>query len=183
MITRRGQLVPTPQEIRLIDDPVELQELLDELTVDASRLETRLEFPEDDDPERERGLRNRLAFCRSAIKAIDKQQKRLTSGSAAADAVTIAKSKETRAVAAAEQTSAAAKIVQLKTEKARDNLRVQEANIKAKLLKSVSWHVCFVRAARNVLPSDLRAKIEEAADADYMERMHQEVEPHIRSER
>lgn len=178
-----GKLIPTPQEIRLISDPEELQGLLDEITVDASHLETKLEFPEDDDPERERGLRNRLSFCRSAIKAIEKQQKRLRAGEAGPDAATIAKSRESRVVAAAEQAKAAVAINRLKLERTRENQRIQEMQIKAKLLKSVTWHVCFVRAARRALLPDLLAKIEEAADADYLERIHQEAETYIRSDK
>lgn len=185
-----GKLIPTPQEIRLISDHEELQGLLDEITVAASHLETKLEFPEDDDPERERGLRNRLSFCRSAIKAIEKQQKLLRAGGARPDAATIAKSRESRVLAAAEQSKAAVIMAQLRLEKTRENQRLQETQIKAKMLKSVStmlksvsWHVCFVRAARGTLSPDLLAKIEEAADADYLERVHQEAEPHIKSDK
>lgn len=173
---------PTAKEIRSISDTEELQKLFDDLTVDVSLLETKLEFLSDDNLDREKGLRIALSFGRSALKSIESHRKQLKSGKAGPDAATIAKSRELRALAAAEQTKTAATIAQMKLEKARENQRFQEVQIKAKLLKSVSWHVCFVRAARGTLPPDLLAKIEETADADYLERLHQEVEPHIRSD-
>jgi hypothetical protein len=173
---------PTAKEIRSINDLDELQKIFDDLTVDVSHLETRLEFLPDEDLDREKGIRNALAFGRSALKAVEAHRKRLKAGEAGPDVAAIAKSREARVLAAAEQSKAAAAIVQMRLEKAKESLRFQEAQIRTKMLKSVSWHVCFVRAARGTLPPDVLAKIEEAADDDYLQRLQEEAKPHIRSD-
>lgn len=173
---------PTAKEIREITDLDELQRLFDSLTVDASHLETRLEFLSDDELDKERGIRNALSFARSAIRAVESHQKHLASGKSGPDVATLAKSREARVVAAAERSKAEAEIAKAKRDSARQAQRIQEVHIRAKLLKTVSWHVCFVRAARQILSADDLTRISNMADADYLDRLQEEANPYIRSD-
>lgn len=174
------------QDIRKITNAAELQQMLDEVCVAVSHLEAKLEFPPNDDLDWERRTRSALAFGRNALKSIRNQMKTLKGEKNKEKSLSvegdIAKSQAQKALAMAERLKLDSERAAANAERAKANRQIQEAQINAKLLKSISWHVCFVRAARSMLPADFLSKIENAADESYLERLHQQATPAIRRE-
>lgn len=178
---RKRILFPSGQEIRNITDPVALEKLMDQVSLDISFIRADLEFPRTDSDgnlivEWDRRAKSALAIGLNAISHIERHMNWLKRNERKAsntedDLVKLERQRLTVA-----QTEAAALLEKTKADVHIENLKTNRLREKYKLIRNLSWQRCFVDEAERLLPPEMWKMVRDAASVECQSRIERELD-------